>query len=90
MEILEDTQKSIGRAFDIMNKTQNELLVLFATPRTFNLALQGGAADVYRKMSSIGINIKLLVPRGAAEIEDKNGQMTKVKKNLSSNKPKTI
>jgi two-component system, OmpR family, sensor histidine kinase VicK len=80
LEILEDTQKSIGRAFDIMNKTQNELLVLFATPRTFNLALQGGAADVYRKMSSIGINIKLLVPRGAAEIEDENGQMTKVRK----------
>jgi signal transduction histidine kinase len=80
LEIIEDTEKSISRAFDIMNKTQNELLVLFATPRTFNLALQGGAADVYRKMSSIGINIKLLVPRGTAEIEDENGQMTKVRK----------
>jgi two-component system, OmpR family, sensor histidine kinase VicK len=49
LEIIEDTQKSISRAFDIMNKTQKELLVLFATPHTFTLALQSGAADIYRK-----------------------------------------
>ena len=79
LEILEDTQKSIGRAFDIMSKTQKELLVLFATPRTFNFALQGEAADIYRKISKNGVDIKLLVPRGTGnEIEEENEQIAKV------------
>jgi two-component system sensor histidine kinase VicK len=51
LEIIQDTKKSISRAFDVMNKTQKELLVLFATPRTFNFALRGEAADIYRKIS---------------------------------------
>ena len=53
-----------------MNKTQKELLVLFATPRTFILALEAGAADIYRKISENGVNIKLLVPRGDAQTEE--------------------
>jgi two-component system sensor histidine kinase VicK len=68
LEIIQDTKKSISRAFDIMNKTQKELLVLFATPRTFNFALRGEAADIYRKISKNGADIKILVPR-ATEIE---------------------
>ncbi len=74
LEIIEDTQKSISRAFDIMNKTRKELLVLFATPRTFTIALQAGATDMYRKMSENGVKIKVLVPRGGAEIEENNEQ----------------
>jgi two-component system sensor histidine kinase VicK len=77
LEIIQDTQKSINRAFDIMNKTQKELLVLFATPRTFTFALQGESADIYRKISKKGVDIKLLVPRGSAEIESE--QMRKVR-----------
>jgi two-component system, OmpR family, sensor histidine kinase VicK len=76
LEIIQDTQKSISRAFDIMNKTQKELLVLFATPRTFNFALRGEAADIYRKISENGVCIKLLIPRGA---EHENEQMAKVR-----------
>jgi hypothetical protein len=54
-----------------MNKAQNELLVLFATPRASILALEAGAADIYRKISENGVNIKLLVPRGTGnEIEE--------------------
>jgi two-component system, OmpR family, sensor histidine kinase VicK len=83
LEILQDTQKSIGRAFDIMNKTQKELLVLFATPRTLTLALRGEAADIYRKLSKNGVDIKLLVPRGGAEIEENNEQITKVRDEIS-------
>src|SRR5919112_5167748 len=63
LDIIQDTQKSINRAFEIMNKTQKELLVLFATPRTFTFALQGESADIYRKISKKGVDIKLLVPR---------------------------
>jgi two-component system sensor histidine kinase VicK len=77
LEIIHDTRKSISRAFDIMNKTQKELLVLFATPRTFNFALRGEAADIYRKISENGVCIQVLVPRGGAEHE--NEQIAKVR-----------
>ncbi|MDQ4015259.1 MAG: HAMP domain-containing histidine kinase [Thermoproteota archaeon] len=84
LEIIEDTQKSISRAFDIMNKTQKELLVLFATPRTFTIALQAGATDMYRKMSENGVNIKVLVPRGGAEIEENNElQIAKLREEIA-------
>jgi signal transduction histidine kinase len=76
IEVIQDTQQSISRAFDIMNKTQKELLVLFATPRTFILALQAETADIYRKISKKGVKIKLLIPRGP-EIEDE--QIAKVR-----------
>ena len=86
LEIIQDTQKSIGRAFDIMNKTQKELLVLFATPRTFTFALRGEAADIYRKLSKNGVDIKLLVPRGGADQieEENNEQIAKVREEMSS------
>jgi signal transduction histidine kinase len=55
-----------------MSKTKKELLVLFATERTFSFALQGEAADIYRRISENGVEIKLLVPRerAAAEIKE--------------------
>ena len=86
LEIIQDTQKSIGRAFDIMNKTQKELLVLFATQRTFTFALRGEAADIYRKLSKNGVDIKLLVPRGGANQfeEENNEQIAKVREEISS------
>jgi two-component system, OmpR family, sensor histidine kinase VicK len=82
LEIIEDTEKSISHAFDIMSKTKQELLVLFATPRTFSFALKEEAADIYRKISQNGVNIKLLVPRGDAKIE--NEQRAKVREISSS------
>ncbi|HKH85576.1 MAG TPA: HAMP domain-containing sensor histidine kinase [Nitrososphaera sp.] len=78
LEIIEDTQKSISCAFDIMNRTQKELLVLFATRRTFSLALLGEAASIYRKISENGVDIKLLVPRGTVDHIEENEQMAKV------------
>lgn len=80
LEILEDTHKSIGLAFDIMNKTQKELLVLFATPRTFAFALQGESADIYRKISEKGVTIKVLVPSG---IKTENDQIAKKVREIS-------
>ena len=77
LEIMQDTQKSIARAFDIMSKTKMELLVLFATEHTFSFALQGEAANIYRKLSENGVEIKLLVPRGGPEIE--NEQIAKAR-----------
>ncbi len=41
--------------------------------------MQGEAADIYRKISKNGVNIKLLVPRGGTdEVEEENEQMAKV------------
>jgi signal transduction histidine kinase len=77
IEIIHDTYESISRAFDIMNKTQKELLVLFATLRTFNFALQGEVADIYRKIAENGIDIKLLVPK-STEVEG-NEQITRAR-----------
>jgi two-component system, OmpR family, sensor histidine kinase VicK len=79
LEIMEDTQHSIGRAFDIMNKTQKELLVLFATPRTFSFALGGEAANIYKKISENGVDIKLLVPKGTGNEIEQNEQMEKAR-----------
>jgi two-component system sensor histidine kinase VicK len=85
LEIIPDTRKSISLAFDIMNKTQKELLVLFATPRTLILALQAGAADIYRKISKNGVDIKLLIPRGPSdEVEQNNEQIAKVREEIAS------
>ena len=83
LEIIHDTYESISRAFDIMKKTQKELLVLFATPRTFKIALQADAGDMYRKMSENGVDIKVLVPRGDAEIEENNEQIAKLREEIS-------
>lgn len=83
LEIIEDTQKSISRAFDIMNKTQKELLVLFATPRTFSFALRGEAASIYRNISENGVDIKLLVPRGTSDHTEENEQIAKVREEIS-------
>jgi two-component system, OmpR family, sensor histidine kinase VicK len=84
LEIIEDTEKSISRAFDIMNKTRKELLVLFATPRTFTIALQAGATDMYKKMSENGVNISVLVPRGGAKIEENDEQrIAKLRKEIA-------
>jgi signal transduction histidine kinase len=80
LEILEDTHKSIGLAFDIMNKTQKELLVLFATPRTFAFALQGESPDIYRKISKKGVTIKVLVPSGT---KTENDQIAKKVREIS-------
>jgi two-component system sensor histidine kinase VicK len=83
LEVLEDTQKSMSRAFDVMSKTQQELLVLFATPRTFSYALRGEAANIYRKISEKGVDIKLLVPRGTADQLEQNEKIAKEVRQIS-------
>lgn len=78
-EIIQDTKKSIARAFDIMNNTEKELLIMFATPRTFSLAMTTQAAQIYREMSDQGVNIKILVPKGNIAGENSEGAIAKLK-----------
>jgi two-component system sensor histidine kinase VicK len=67
-EIIHDTEKSIARAFEVMDRTKEELLVLFATPRTFALAMTMEPARMYRKISESGGIVRILVPRGEDEL----------------------
>ena len=67
-----------------MNKTKKKLLVLFATPRTFTLALRAGTADIYRKMSENSVSIKLLIPRDGTDKIEENEQIAKVREEISS------
>jgi signal transduction histidine kinase len=48
--------------------------------------LRGEAADIYRKLSKNGVDIKLLVPRGGADQfeEENNEQIAKVREEISS------
>ena len=64
IELIHDSQKSISRAFNVMHNTREELLVLFATSHTFSLALDNGAAEIYRQVSETGTKVKILVPTG--------------------------
>jgi signal transduction histidine kinase len=74
LELIHDTRKSIALAFEIMNRTKQELLILFATPHTFSLGLSMGSADVYYQMSKKGVNIRILVPKGS-QVEEEVAKM---------------
>ena len=64
LEVIQDTQKSISRAFEIMNGTKNEFLVLFASAHAFSLAATMEAAKFYGEMLTRGANVRVLVPMG--------------------------
>jgi signal transduction histidine kinase len=64
IEVIEDPKKSIGVAVNIMEHTQKEFQVMYATPHTFALAVQIGALDLYNKMGYKGVVVKILVPSG--------------------------
>lgn len=62
IEVIEDPRKSIGLAQEIMVNTRNEFSVMFATPRTFALAIALGALETYRKMTDNGVMVRILIP----------------------------
>lgn len=63
IEIIRDPRKSITNAVEIMESTQKEFQVLFATHHTFALAIQMGALESYKRMLERGATLKILVPR---------------------------
>jgi two-component system sensor histidine kinase VicK len=64
IELIPDTQESITRALEIMDKTKDELVVLFATPRTFIIAMTVRPIEIYRRISEQGAKVRILVPKG--------------------------
>jgi two-component system sensor histidine kinase VicK len=64
LELVPETEKSIALAFEVMRRTNKELLVLFATARTFALSVAAKPPYLYRAISEKGGTVRILVPRG--------------------------
>jgi two-component system, OmpR family, sensor histidine kinase VicK len=64
LELVPDTEKSIALAFDVMSRTDKELLVLFATARTFALSVAAKPPYLYHAILEKGGTVRILVPRG--------------------------
>ena len=63
-EFILDTKVSITRALNIISSAQKEVLAIFATSRTFALAMGMGVSQIYRKAINGGAKIRLLIPDG--------------------------
>ena len=63
-EFILDTKVSITRALNITSSAQKEVLAIFATSRTFALAMGMGVSQIYRNAINSGAKISLLIPDG--------------------------
>ena len=61
-EVIFDTEESMNRSLDIIASAKNEVLVIFATFRTFALAVNMDVAKIYRRAVENGAKIRLLIP----------------------------
>jgi two-component system sensor histidine kinase VicK len=62
IKVITDTHSSIARAFDVINSAKHEILVIFASAKTFLLAVEAHALDYYQKALQRGVNLTILVP----------------------------
>jgi signal transduction histidine kinase len=62
IQVITDTHTSISRAFDLISSARHEILVMFASAKTFLLAVDAFALDHYQKALQKGINLTILVP----------------------------
>src|SRR4029079_15102881 len=50
IEIISDSKESIERAIKIMKNAEDEVMVIFATPHIFELALKFDSSDIYNQV----------------------------------------
>jgi two-component system sensor histidine kinase VicK len=62
IQVITDTHISISRAFDLISSARNEILVMFASAKTFLLAADAFTLNHYQKALQKGINLTILVP----------------------------
>lgn len=62
IQVITDTHTSISRAFDLMSSARHEILVMFASAKTFLLAADEYTLNHYQKALQRGINLTILVP----------------------------
>jgi len=63
-EIIQDTRLSISRSLDIIKSAAKEVLVIWATSKTFVIGMTMGIAKIYADAVCNGAKVKLLVPYG--------------------------
>jgi two-component system, OmpR family, sensor histidine kinase VicK len=63
-EFILDTRVSITRALNIISSAQKEVLAIFATSKTFALAMDMDVSKIYTKAINNGAKIRLLIPDG--------------------------
>ena len=63
-EFILDTKISITRALSIISSAQKDILVIFATSKTFALSMSMGISQIYLKAINNGAKIRLLIPDG--------------------------
>jgi signal transduction histidine kinase len=62
IQVITDTRTSISRAFDLMSSARREILVMFASAKTFLLAADAYTLNHYQNALQRGINLTILVP----------------------------
>jgi signal transduction histidine kinase len=63
-EFILDTRISITRSLNIISSAQKEVLAIFATSKTFALAMDMDVSKIYTKAINNGAKIRLLIPDG--------------------------
>jgi len=62
IEVIPDTKVSISRSLDLIKSAVKEVLVFFATSKTFSLAMNMGVSQLYREVIQNGVKIRILIP----------------------------
>jgi signal transduction histidine kinase len=63
-EIIQDTTVSISRAYDIIKSAKEQVLVIWATSKTFVIGMNAGVDKLYSDAIRNGAIVKLLIPYG--------------------------
>jgi len=62
IQVITDTHTSISRAFDLISSARHEILIMFASAKTFLLAADSYTLKHYQRALQRGINLTILVP----------------------------
>jgi len=62
IQVITDTRTSISLAFDLIGSARHEILIMFASAKTFLLAADAYTLDHYQNALQRGINLTILVP----------------------------
>jgi signal transduction histidine kinase len=62
IQVIGDTRTSISLAYDLIGSARHEILIMFASAKTFLLAADAYTLNHYQKALQKGINLTILVP----------------------------
>lgn len=72
IQVISDTRNSISLAYDLISSARHEILIMFASAKTFLLAADAYTLNHYQKALQKGINLTILVPIYDDSIKDIN------------------